>query len=141
MGNKLSIGIHYGCTFQTQQWLVVGWLSKINNHELLYYCLFWGGIATLAHTYSIYFIGNFLNWEKNQDFVNEYSGLLFGNLGLGVLGLGELLISWFHKLLILNSKFSQFSNQNENHLPYARHYNPRFVYFLPQFGRPKTVFL
>ena len=110
MGNKLSIGIHYGCTFQTQQWLVVGWLSKINNHELLYYCLFWGGIATLAHTYSIYFIGNFLNWEKNQDFVNEYSGLLFGNLGLGVLGLGELLISWFHKLLILNSKFSQFSN-------------------------------
>ena len=51
MGNKLSIGIHYGCTFQTQQWLVVGWLSKINNHELLYYCLFWGGIATLAHTY------------------------------------------------------------------------------------------
>ena len=51
MGNKLSIGIHYGCTFQTQQWLVVGWLSKINNHELLYYCLFWGGIATLAYTY------------------------------------------------------------------------------------------
>ena len=33
------------------QWLVVGWLSKINNHELLYYCLFGGRIATLAHIY------------------------------------------------------------------------------------------
>ena len=25
----------------------------------------------------------------------------------------------------------------ENYIPYARHYNPRFVYFLPHFGRPK----
>jgi hypothetical protein len=76
MGNKLSIGIHYGCTFQTQQWLVVGWLSKINNHELLYYCLFWGGIATLAHTYicNIFYRKFFeLEKKKNQDFVNEDS--------------------------------------------------------------------
>ena len=75
MGNKLSIGIHYGCTFQTQQWLVVGWLSKINNHELLYYCLFWGGIATLAHTYifNIFHRKLLELGKKNQDFVNEDS--------------------------------------------------------------------
>ena len=28
----------------------------------------------------------------------------------------------------------------EVQLPYARHYNPRFVYFLPTFWRPKTFF-
>ena len=27
-----------------------------------------------------------------------------------------------------------------NKLPYARHYNPRFVYFLPTFWSPKTFF-
>ena len=26
------------------------------------------------------------------------------------------------------------------HIPYARHYNPRFVFFLPTFESPKTVF-
>ena len=33
-------------------------------------------------------------------------------------------------------KFSQLSQQ----LPYARHYNPRFVYFLPTFWSTKTFF-
>ena len=32
------------------------------------------------------------------------------------------------------------SNSNAFKLPYARHYNPRFVYFLPTFWRPKTFF-
>ena len=29
---------------------------------------------------------------------------------------------------------------NINYLPYASHYNPRFVYFLPHFRKPKTFF-
>ena len=28
----------------------------------------------------------------------------------------------------------------QNHIPYARHYNPQFVYFLPTFWSPKTFF-
>ena len=29
----------------------------------------------------------------------------------------------------------------QRYIPYARHYNPRFVYFLPHFGRTKTFFM
>ena len=119
MGNKLSIGIHYGCTFQTQQWLVVGWLSKINNHELLYYCLFWGGIATLAHTYifNIFHRKIIFELEKKEARFRKWGFLTF----LWKFGIKRPWIRWVAHIIVsqtpnLNSKFSQFSNKNENHL-------------------------
>ena len=51
-------------------------------------------------------------------------------------------LTWHPKLIKVKyhgrSSFSY--TYNELHIPYARHYNPRFVYFLPAFWRPKTFF-
>ena len=51
-------------------------------------------------------------------------------------------------LFQLWEKVHDFENERDNgittqiltYLPYARHYNPRFVYFLPTFWSPKTFF-
>ena len=59
------------------------------------------------------------------------------------------LITFHHHFYAKNGKISPifyFELVNEGwiiailcgYIPYARHYNPRFVYFLPHFWRPKT---
>ena len=49
-----------------------------------------------------------------------------------------MVISLFIFSLLLEPKFKCI--KVENYIPCARHYNPRFVYFLPTFWSPKTFF-
>ena len=50
----------------------------------------------------------------------------------------ETMEFWF--VLLLENYFWSLQQQFLKNLPYSCHYNPRFVYFLPTFWSPKTLF-
>jgi hypothetical protein len=47
---------------------------------------------------------------------------------------------WSNWKLVVKETHTYYSPIFNIHIPYARHYNPRFVYFLPTFWKSKTFF-
>ena len=115
----------------------------------LLYCKIWSDYLVLKNNKVVYLSNMYLtDWPEwlvqLHSLVEIHVGCQIGDRSMSVVEKGHSTTMWTKVYPILTTpsigQLWTFYILPSLCLPYTRHYNPRFVYFLPTFWSPKTFF-